>query len=149
MTDDDGAVGIEPMLWSEFAQVIDGLPHIEIRPGPAAAWLADPAILDVPGRNPGRLERVGHRGQVAQRRIGSLEATTMNQDSHGVRSRARRQAQLPVLARVTSVREAVVRLLAWQLLEFAGRHQLRRTRGIIGLWLTLPCGAATRGEYQQ
>jgi hypothetical protein len=83
MTNDNDAPQIESMLGRDVSEMVDAAPDIEIRTGPSAPRLCYSAILDVPGGNPLRLERVAHLPEIPQR--SELEASAVNE--HGDRVR--------------------------------------------------------------
>src|SRR6185437_11396608 len=114
------------------AQVIHGSPDVEVRARPPAARLAESAVLDVPGGDAIRLERVGHRGEVASVRVRGLEAAAMDEDDYRMRPGARRDAQLSGLTRVCPVRNTPVRRTAGERLEILRGHQVEGIRRRIG-----------------
>jgi hypothetical protein len=96
VSDDDDAAEIELVFTRDGPDVIDGASDIEVGAGPPAARFSEPPVLDVPRRNPVCFEGVGHRAEVTSRRVGSLEATPMDEDDERMWSDACGNAPAPI-----------------------------------------------------
>ena len=101
-------------------------------PGHPLPTFPEPAVFDVPGRDPGGLS--GHLPSRQSSRgccIGCLETAAMNEDNNEMESGSGRNAQLAILARAFSVQNAVKwsrwksRQLLWSHEAFGGHRRAR------------------------
>jgi hypothetical protein len=84
---------------------------------------------------------------IVGRRAGGLEATSVDENDEGMRSRAGRYTQFAILTRVTAIGDAPIRRPARKRCQVLGRHQPLDSRALVRRRDRL--SSATSGHHQQ
>src|SRR6516162_6703583 len=98
-------VQIKIVFSREFPEIVCRRCHVQERAWPAAAWIADAPILDVPSRPAGVIQSRTHRSDVVESILRSPEAA-VDHDGNWVRPRFCGQLQIAELKLVCAVMHA-------------------------------------------
>jgi hypothetical protein len=110
MADYHDVLLIERMSGRQRPYVVHGSGDIVKGPRPAAAWIVDTTILDIPGRHPRLRQGACQRGHEIKTGEFGYPATTVNDDRHGMRPFSLRHSQFAELEWTDSI---VNTLIGW------------------------------------